>query len=379
MTRIALLTHSVLPRGGVVHTLALADALVSRGHAVSVVAPVEPGQTLFRSTRAALRLLPVARPGGPLVEQVRQRIQALGVALGRLLETEHFDLLHAQDSLNANALAELDAGGRLACPWLRTVHHLDDFDAPELRAWQQRGWQAAHAVGCVSALWHRHFQRLLGPSVQRLHNGVDLGRFTPQGPRHAGGDYVLAMGGVEARKNTVRLLQAFAALRAQDPQARTLRLVVAGGASLLDHQAALRAWQATLARCGLEEGPGAPVERLGPVDDGEVPALLRGARAVAMPSLVEGFGLVALEALACGTPVLVSDRPPFTEHLRGCAQVAWCDPEDPASIEAGLADALRLPHADAPPEVCRQHGWDRSAAVHEAWYARVRSARPLTV
>ncbi len=379
MSRIALLTHSVLPRGGVVHTLALADALVERGHEVTLLAPAEPGQALFRATKAHTALLPMPTPAGPLVEQVRQRIAALVGALPPMLRAGHFDLLHAQDSLNANALADLAKRGVVGVPWVRTVHHLDDFDAPALAAWQARGWQEADAIGCVSDLWQDHFEKVLGRRAQRLFNGVDLQRFTPQGPRPSEGDYVLAMGGVEARKNTPRLLEAFAALRRDDPRARALRLVIAGGASLLDHHAALREWQATLARCGLSEAPGGAVERRGPVDDALVPALLRGARAVAMPSLVEGFGLVALEALACGTPVLVSDRPPFTEHLRGCPQVAWCDPLEVASIAAGLAAAIRLPHVDTPPQVCRRHDWRRSAALHETWYAQVMARHRLPI
>lgn len=187
---------------------------------------------------------------------------------------------------------------------------------------------------------------------------------------------MLAHGGVEARKNSVRLLDAFARLRRRGGAHAALRLVVAGGASLLDHGAAARDWRAMLATHGLHEGPDGAVERIGSVDDDAVAPLMRGAAALAMPSLVEGFGLVAVEALACGTPVLVSRRPPFTEHLAGEPQVAWCEPDEVASIEAGLADALARPHVDTPPAVCRTLGWDRSAALHEAWYARVRAAAP---
>lgn len=372
--RLALLTHSVLPRGGVVHTLELAAALHARGHAVTVIAPAAPGQALFRTPACRVVLLPAPEPAGPLVAQVRQRIDTLVRTLPAVLADGRFELLHAQDSLNGNALATLGACGRLRAPWVRTVHHLDDFDAPELRAWQDRGWAAAAAIGCVSALWCRHFESL-GLAAERLFNGVDLARFTPHGPVAGGGrPYVLALGGVEARKNSVRLLEAFALLRRREPAAAALRLVVAGGASLLDHGAAARDWRDALAAHGLAEGPGGPVERLGPLADDAVAPWLRGARALAMPSLVEGFGLVAVEALACGTPVLVSRRAPFTEHLAGEPQVAWCDPLDVGSIAAGLADALARPRADTPPAVCRALGWDRSAAVHEAWYARVRDA-----
>ena len=57
--RIALLTHSVNPRGGVVHTLELANALHDRGHQVTMLAPARPGQTLFRTPRCAVELVPL--------------------------------------------------------------------------------------------------------------------------------------------------------------------------------------------------------------------------------------------------------------------------------------------------------------------------------
>lgn len=375
--KIALLAHSVLPRGGVVHTLALADALLDLGHEVSVCLPVEPGQALFCRPRARVLQLPVpAPPPGPLVEQVRHRIASIGTGLDAVLSREHFDLLHAQDSLNGNALADIadlaDRGMPLP-PWVRTVHHLDDFDAPALRAWQERAWQRASAVGCVSDLWCAHFGDVLGVPVERLRNGVDRARFQPTGPRPARGPYVLALGGVERRKNTTRLLEAFAEARRRDPSWYDTTLVVAGGASLLDHSAALGAWRDALARLGLAEGEGEPVLRLGTLPHDDVPAWMRGARLLAMPSLVEGFGLVALEALACGTPVLVSDRPPFTEHLAGCPRVAWCDPENVSSIADGLIAAGRMPTTDAVPAVCRDHDWSRSARGHVAWYRRVLS------
>lgn len=370
--RIALLAHSMLPRGGVVHTLALGDALVERGHEVAVLLPAEPGQALFCRPRARVIALPMRTPApGPLVEQVRQRIEAITQALAGVLPAQGFDLLHAQDSLNGNALANLADHGFALPPWVRTVHHLDDFDAPELRAWQQRGWQCADAVGCVSALWCAHFAQRLGVPAERLHNGVDLQRFQPDGRRLPGEPYVLALGGVEARKNTTRLLEAFALARRSDPTWRDMTLVIGGGASLLDHSAARRTWDETLAALGLAEGEGMPVKRLGPLPHDAVPMWLRSARVVAMPSLMEGFGLVALEALACGTPVLVSERPPFTEHLADCDRVAWCDPESVPSMAAGLVAAARLPATAEVPGVCRELAWSRSAAGHEAWYERV--------
>ena len=383
MNSIALLTHSVRPRGGVVHTLELAEALRRRGHAITVIASAEPGERLFREVGFPVETIALPHLQGDLVAQVAQRIDALVEALPPLLARGAFDLLHAQDSLSGNALALLrEAGDRLP-PWLRTVHHLDDFSQPLLNLWQERAWRAADGVACVSDGWCRHFRETLGWPAERMFNGVDLQRYRLAGePGDAAavqalglpaatGPVVLLVGGVEARKNTVRLLRAFAQRRAEDPAWADARLVVAGGASMLDHRAARRDWQAALAETGLAEGPQQPVLRTGPLPDALLPALMRRADVLAMPSLVEGFGLAALEALACGTPVLVSRRAPFTETLDGTPAVAWCDPASVPSIAAGLADALAQPRLSAPPPVCLAHSWARSAALHEAWYQRV--------
>lgn len=381
--KIALLTHSVRPRGGVIHTLELAQALVQRGHAVTVLASAEPGERLFRTVDFPVQTIALPELHGDLVAQVAQRIATLVETLPPLLARGGFDLLHAQDSLSGNALALLRQAGHTLAPWLRTVHHLDDFAQPLLNQWQERAWRAADGVACVSDGWCRHFNEQLGQPAARMFNGVDLARYRPVPapgdaaavqalglPAHTG-PVLLLVGGVEHRKNSVRLLQAFARLRGGDAAWADARLVVAGGASMLDHGAARREWLATLAATGLTEGPGQPVLRTGPLPDALLPALMRRADLLAMPSLVEGFGLAALEALACGTPVLVSRRAPFTETLHDTPAVAWCEPEDVASIATGLQQALSMPRLQAPPPVCVAHSWARSAALHEAWYQRV--------
>jgi glycosyltransferase involved in cell wall biosynthesis len=216
-------------------------------------------------------------------------------------------------------------------------------------------------------------------------NGVNLTRFTPtRDAAHADADQIwldqigvqaqgpvwLAVGGIEARKNTTRLLQAFVQARRQCPQAQ---LVIAGGASLLDHDAETQAFQAVREAHGL--GANQPdADRLlltGPLPEGALPALYRRAAALAMPSLREGFGLVVLEALACGTPAIASRRPPFTEHL-GEHDVLWTDPLDVADIARALLASLQTrctaPILARARHVCERLSWQRSAASHESLY-----------
>lgn len=382
--RIALLTHSVRPRGGVVHTLELAHQLARLGHDVTVFASAEPGEQLFRSVDVPVDLIRLPALSGGLVEQVRQRIAALVGALPPRLTD--FDVIHAQDSLSGNALATLREQGVPLPPCLRTVHHLDHFDDEILNRWQERAWRSADGVACVSDSWCAHFDEVYGVDAQRMFNGVDLARFHPDPlPDEAArlealglltntGPVCLLVGGVEARKNTVRLLHAFAQLRATDAGWRHAHLVIAGGASMLDHSAARREWQDALHEHGLAEG--GVVLRTGPLPDDALPMLMRRADVLAMPSLVEGFGLAALEALACGTPVLVSRRKPFTEHLANTPGVAWCDPESIESIAAGLCEAAAFPRTPTPPVVCQTHSWQHSAALHADWYRATLSAIP---
>ncbi len=131
----------------------------------------------------------------------------------------------------------------------------------------------------------------------------------------------LAVGGVEERKNTLRILAGFRALHANLP---TARLVIAGGASLLDHDAYQAEFARALASSGLPERA---VIRTGPIADALMPALYRAADALVFPSVKEGFGLVVLEAMASGIPVVTSRIAPFTEYL-GDDDVLWCEPDD---------------------------------------------------
>ncbi|WP_114811110.1 MSMEG_0565 family glycosyltransferase [Paraburkholderia kururiensis] len=390
--RVALFTHSVNPRGGVVHTLELARALNDRGCDVTVFAPAAEGETMFRRSPCRVVLARVTERPASTVAMVETRIAALRRALlDVLLErgADYFDILHAGDSISGNALAQLKEEGHIA-GFVRTVHHLDVFDDLRLEHWQRRAWHDADVVLCVSDAWAQRMRRDHGVAALTVPNGVDVERFgaTPAdedpavrqrlGITRDGGPVVLAVGGVEARKNTLMLLEAFARLRQAAPAAQ---LVIAGGASLLDHDAYARQFAARAAACGLRIGRGAAVVLTGTVDDAAMPALFRSADVVAMVSVREGFGLVVLEALASGRPVVVSRIAPFTEYLdeRACV---WANPFDAESIADALRRALHarggIDFAQAVPALLQRFSWAASARRHvqiyEAWLAGRRLA-----
>ncbi|WP_445286961.1 MSMEG_0565 family glycosyltransferase [Variovorax atrisoli] len=376
--RIALLTHSVNPRGGVVHTLELAAALHEAGHAVTVLAPAAPGQRLFRQPPCAVELVPVQTTPRDTVEMVRSRIEAFVQHLRGMLARERFDVLHTHDSIGGNALARLSDAGDID-GFVRTVHHLDSFDVPQLTQWQHTAFARASQVLCVSRLWREHLASEYGIAAHEVPNGVDTARFSPQARSsdaalaqrlgiRRGAPVVLALGGVEERKNTARLLSAFALLRVAHPQAQ---LVVAGGASLLDHSAYALRFRALMQELGFDDDPAQPVRLTGPLPDEDIPSLYRLADVVAMPSLREGFGLVVLEALASGVPVVASRIAPFTEYLAE-DDVSWADPSDAGAIAAALRHALSTRDAQriarSASRLSGRFSWQASAERHAALY-----------
>jgi glycosyltransferase-like protein len=365
--RIGIFTYATQPRGGVTHALDLADALAALGHDVVLTAPDASGNGFFRNVSCTTRIVPVAATSGGIVDFVARRIADYLAFCER--DRERFDVYHAQDAISANVLATLVERG-LIPHFLRTVHHLDAFAQPELRAWQDRSVVAADRCFVVSDLWRRRLLERYGRVATLVPNGVDTARFTPApASRRAAlpeGPLFLAVGGIEERKNTIGILEAFTRVRARLPQAR---LAIAGGASVFDHGAYRRDFLARAEADGLRVGTEIAV--LGVVSDATLVELLQAADALVFPSLAEGFGLVVLEALACGTPVVTSAIPPFTEYLTP-DDALLADPHDPAAIAAAMLRALepavRARARRDGPAFAAAHSWSRSACAHLAAY-----------
>ena len=368
--RIAIFTHSTNPRGGVVHAMQLAEALCDQGEDATLVAPALPGARFFCEPRCPSLLIPAA-PAGSTVDMVERRIGEIE----RAMLDQPFDIHHAQDPISANALANLREAGAIP-GFMRTVHHLDDFADPRLAAWQARGWQTAGMLLTVSLLWQEKLTTLARRAVQQISNGVDHQRFSPlwterdtETAKALGlpqAPFFLSLGGIEERKNTLGVLRAFLQLHATRPD---VSLVIAGGASLLNHGVPQDAFAAELRRATPEAQRA--VQILGVIDDSAMPTLYRAAHALVAPSFMEGFGLCPLEAMSCGTPAIVSEIRPFTDHLRE-DEAFWADPADPSSIAHAMAlslgDAGYLRLSRAGPAAAARFSWDRVARDHRAFY-----------
>ena len=199
--------------------------------------------------------------------------------------------------------------------------------------------RAARRVIAVSDFTRRELIELLEVPDEKIRvvpNAVG-DEFTREGPAEAG-DYVLAVGTLEPRKNLERLVEAVGTTD------RELRVVGAQG------------W-------GGVEVRGNGVRWLGEVGDAELARLYRGAVCVAYPSLYEGFGIPVLEAMACGAPVVTTRGTAMEEVADGAAVLV--DSRDPAEIAAGIERAAAERDTLVPRGLERAHAfrWDAVAAA----------------
>ena len=230
-----------------------------------------------------------------------------------------------------------------------TVHDLTAIRHPEMCTPDVLQWPGLLRRALGRGAWVHTVSRFVaddvraafpeaGERVVAVPNGIRLpappdatsdaaaGRFLAGGHR-----YVVALGTVDPRKDLPSLVAAFTSVAAQDPD---LRLVIAGadglGSPELDRAvAASSAWRR--------------IVRLVRVDDHQRLALLRGASVVAYPSRYEGFGLVPLEAMAVGTPVVATSVGAIPEVVGDAALLVPAQDPDAlaAALDAVLVDDVR--------------------------------------
>jgi glycosyltransferase-like protein len=358
--RIALLTYSTKPRGGVVHTLALAEALARAGQDVTVWTLGRGGDTTFyRPVDASVTLRAVPFPaieGEAVGPRILRSIDVLAAAFGA--ETGWYDVIHAQDCISANAVTG-------SIRYVRTVHHLDTFTTPELAACHDRAITRPHAHVCVSAAVAAEVRSGWGREPVVIPNGVDWPRFaaadaTPWRARF--GTYVLAVGGIEPRKGSIDLLEAYAALGLDD-----VPLVFAGGETLFDYRGYRNDFELRARQLGVQ-----PI-MLGTVDDHDMPGLVAGAAVLPFLSVKEGFGLAAMEALAAGVPVVARDLPVLREVFGDQVEFAADVPTMSTALRSALDGDFGF-RRDAGTAFARSFGWDSAAAAHVTFYQEIGAA-----
>ncbi len=397
--RIAMVSEHASPLaalGGVdaggqnVHVAALATALAARGHEVLV-------HTRRDSPRLAAR---VRLAHGVVVEHVDAGPaayvpkDALPPYMGRFAdhlrrswEAEPPDVVHAHFWMSG--IAALDAARALRLPVLQTFHALgvvkrrqqgtsDTSPAERLQAEERIAAEVDQIVAtCSDELFE--LLRLGAPRrrVSVVPCGVDLDHFTPAGPmaaRRSGVARILSVGRLVPRKGVGNVIAALADVPGAE-------LVVAGGppAAALDADPEMQRLRRTASEAGVSER----VCFLGSVSREELPALFRSADVVACVPWYEPFGIVPLEAMACGVPIVASAVGGLVDSVVHGVTGVHVPPRDPAALATALRELLadapaRISYGAAGAERARsRYGWDRIAAATLGVYADVLARRGL--
>jgi glycosyltransferase involved in cell wall biosynthesis len=176
-------------------------------------------------------------------------------------------------------------------------------------------------------------------------------------------DYLLFVGNLEPRKNLGALVEAYTCMRTT--AGLSPPLVIAGG----------EGWKNRAIHRAAAASPfAADIRFLGHVPEADLPALMSGALAFVYPSLYEGFGLPPLEAMACGTPVITSNRSSLPEVVGDAALLV--DPEDRRQLAEAMTrvateEALRDDLRGRGLKQAQRYSWDETARRTVEVYERV--------
>lgn len=226
-------------------------------------------------------------------------------------------------------------------PKITTVHDLVPFKYPQTttesirQTHKKRLAWVARESDLIIAVSHATKDDLVSilkipeEKIVVIHEGVSP-RFCPQPLEivdsikrkyHLQKDYLLSLSTLEPRKNQNNLIKAFNLVKKEYPN---LELVIGGKTG----------W-------GEQIKPQDDVKLLGFVPDADLPALISGASSFVFPSLYEGFGLPALEAMACGIPVVASDISSLPEVVGEAGELV--DPNTISDIATGIIKTLKKP------------------------------------
>jgi glycosyltransferase involved in cell wall biosynthesis len=223
---------------------------------------------------------------------------------------------------------------------LRFPRSLQSRDHLYLKRYLPRTLRLASRVVVISEWVGSELQRAYGTPAEKIMvipPGVDSSAFKPDIPPQLrqsvrkryglAGDYIFSLGTLEPRKNFSGLIEAYAML--PDVVRRRTVLAIAGGPGWKNEDVF-----ETVRRLGLTSR----VKFLGYISEVDRAPLMHEAVLFALPALYEGFGMPVLEAMACGTPVVTSDRGALPEV--GGQAVIYVDPLRPETISRGLLSVI---------------------------------------
>ncbi|MGK5545947.1 glycosyltransferase [Streptomyces sp. URMC 127] len=393
--RIALISEHASPLavlGGVdaggqnVHVAHLAQALAARGHSVAVYTrrddPAQPAATTL-SPGVEVRLVPAGPPAALPKDELLPYMDEFARLLVDAWEDDPPDIVHSHYWMSG--VAGLAATRRLGLPLVHTYHALgtvkkrhqprEDTSPP-----RRIPLETAVGRGCrrIIATCRDEVRELLAMGIPDgraavVPCGVDAARFSPYGPAAPRGRHphrLVQVGRLVRRKGAGT---AVAALRGLPDT----ELVIVGGpppGRLHEDPEACR-----LRALARETGVADRVRFTGGVPPERILPLLRSADVVLCPADYEPFGIVPLEAMACGVPVVATAVGGQLDTVADPATGCLVPPGDPARLAEAVAALLADPARRAGcgiagrRRVLERYGWDRVAAATEDVYRGVMS------
>ncbi len=301
----------------------------------------------------------IAGPEAPLskAEAYRHLPQFVaGVRAFRAAHGVHYDLYHSHYWMSGWVAQRLAV--RRPAPIVQMFHTLGAMkdlsrgpdDPPEIEPrWlvEHELMQSVDAVVAATAVDRQHMVELYDADPGRLRvipPGVDLGLFRPipqaealawlgDGPEHR---MILFVGRMDPVKGLDTLVQAMALLIQEQPEWRKGACLCIVGGDKPDDPAALDETARRIDRLRAELGLADFVTFLGPQSQADLPFYYSAAQVVVVPSRYESFGMVALEAMACGAPVIASDVGGLSTLVRD-GRTGFLVPDgDPVALAARL-------------------------------------------
>ncbi|MFH8590236.1 glycosyltransferase [Streptomyces rimosus] len=372
-----------------VHVARLAGALADRGHRVTVYTRRDaadlPDETVLRPG-VRVRHVPAGPPRHVPKDSLLPYMTAFGDHLAAEWRVRAPDLVHSHFWMSG--LAALRATRELGLPLAHTYHalgtvkrrHQGDADtSPRTRVTSEAevGEGCARVIAtCRDEVTELGRMGIGDGKVSVVPCGVDTTRFTPDGPvadHSAHHPLLLQLGRLVPRKGAEVSVAALARL----PEAR---LVIAGGppADLIDADPEVRRLRELARAAGVADR----VSFIGGVPCEDVPPLLRAADVVLCPADYEPFGIVPLEAMACGTPVVATAVGGQLDTVADPDCGRLVPPRDPAALAHAVGELLMDGELRAAcgaagrRRVLARYGWDQVAAGTEVVYRGVLSPRP---
>ncbi|WP_228975781.1 glycosyltransferase [Streptomyces sp. DH12] len=372
-----------------VHVARLAGALADRGHDVTVFTrrddPTAPELVTMRPG-VVVHHVPAGPPEPVPKDELLPYMPAFGRYVARALEARPPDVMHSHFWMSG--VAAVLATRTLRVPLLHTYHALgtvkrrhqraSDTSPPERIAAECEVGLACDRIIATCRDEVRELRRMHIPPerVSVVPCGVDPEQFSPTGPAAGRGPArfrLLQLGRLVPRKGAAVTVTALTRL----PDAE---LVIVGGppADRLDGDPEVRRLRDVARLAGVADR----VLFTGAVSRDEVAPLLRSADVVVCPGDYEPFGIVPLEAMACGRPVVASAVGGQLDTVADPECGRLVPPRDPDALARAVAGFLADPALRAAcgaagrRRVLSRYDWARVGAATEAVYVQVRAARP---